>query len=630
MNVPARLFLGLVLLVSAAVFAQEASPAAVPTPAEGAANSDVVLERYALANSTLAESLTTLSTDPSRSLEMLQRASVVLGPLAQDSASTTLVSGMEATFDRARTAIENRSPTDLTVQIALLDGGFRRLVYEAALRAGKGGDMDTASRRLIALAKDMKLPPSTLQSLSKPITELEVLRATFEGGVAQAVLSEVQRSRTFIGQDKSAVYRVLGRSYGVFTPVQDSPRLPAEANSSFVAALKAVIEDDQEELTAQLDILETQLSNFSQAAATVTNTVTPLNPDASEGEAASETVATPASESAASAVSTTAADSETPAQPALPTASSAEEAADATTMLAAKPAPKIAPDEVAQNLAAFGLSEAQQEPLAAEYRRVGLQGPQEAVEALYAQGARILGAVQAGDMTATDDLLTDFGSSYRTLLQPIVVRQNAPADTQMVNLLNTLEEASALRLQDIALLIDQVEGLEQILGSVAPVTSQALALQASTTWIGLVRTVLMILLGLVAFVPLYLLNLAFGGGNRNWQWVGAALFLLLLPVIYEGFSFLGSLLTDLTGLEPLNVLAEFSIFQSTLAQLVWVVLTAIAIGFATAGLYGICVQFGLLGKQKAESPVGATSERHLSATSANLSPNTIVDWDEEY
>ena len=126
-------------------------------------------------------------------------------------------------------------------------------------------------------------------------------------------------------------------------------------------------------------------------------------------------------------------------------------------------------------------------------------------------------------------------------------------------------------------------------------------------------------------MPLYLLNLAFGGGNRNWQWVGVSLFLLLLPIIFEGLISLGGLLAYLTGAQVLNALAPFSPFQNVVSQIVWVALTGTAIVFAVAGLYGICVQFGLLGKRNegsAEDP---------SQTMVEMgSPETAIDWDEEF
>jgi membrane-anchored glycerophosphoryl diester phosphodiesterase (GDPDase) len=130
-------------------------------------------------------------------------------------------------------------------------------------------------------------------------------------------------------------------------------------------------------------------------------------------------------------------------------------------------------------------------------------------------------------------------------------------------------------------------------------------------------------------VPLALLNLAFGGSNRNWQLVGVALFFLFLPVIYEGLSYLGTFLADVTGVDVLDSLARFSIFQNTISQVVWTLLMALAILFAIIGLRGICVQFGLIGKRKQDDVVPA--EAPVTTIPANATGSeTVVDWDEEF
>jgi hypothetical protein len=130
-------------------------------------------------------------------------------------------------------------------------------------------------------------------------------------------------------------------------------------------------------------------------------------------------------------------------------------------------------------------------------------------------------------------------------------------------------------------------------------------------------------------VPLYLLFLAFGGGNRNWQLIGYALFLLLVPVIYEGISYILSSIATPLNMPALDVLSRFSMFQNTFTQLLWVLLTALAIGLATAGLYGICVQFGLLGK-RVEDPATTMLEAPASDPEMVAAKTTSFEWDEEF
>jgi hypothetical protein len=153
--------------------------------------------------------------------------------------------------------------------------------------------------------------------------------------------------------------------------------------------------------------------------------------------------------------------------------------------------------------------------------------------------------------------------------------------------------------------IVQLGSLEGALAGREAGLLQAANASSSLWWPGLVRASAVILLALLAFYPLYLLNLAFGGGNRSWRWVAAALFLLLLPVIYEGVAYAGALLAATTGVTALAAPLVLSPFQSPLGGLLWVIVSALAILFASTGLYGICKRFGLLGRAPVRTPKGA-------------------------
>src|SRR5690606_31434861 len=120
--------------------------------------------------------------------------------------------------------------------------------------------------------------------------------------------------------------------------------------------------------------------------------------------------------------------------------------------------------------------------------------------------------------------------------------------------------------------------------------------------------------------------MAFGGGNANWRLVAWALFLLVLPVIYEGLASLGSVLADATGMPELDVLARWSMFTSTTGQVAWALVVLLAVLFATIGLRGICAQFGLLGGRGA-APVGSSP---TLVESSGVSHKSAVDWDDEF
>ena len=140
---------------------------------------------------------------------------------------------------------------------------------------------------------------------------------------------------------------------------------------------------------------------------------------------------------------------------------------------------------------------------------------------------------------------------------------------------------------------------------------------------------MLVVLAVLAFVPLRYLNLAFGGGNANWRLVAWALFLLLVPLVYEGLAALGSILADLLEMPGLDVLASWSMFTSTTGQVVWALLLFIALLLATIGLRGICRQFGLLGGASTVG-VGAASANPTLVDMTRSTKPSAVDWDDEF
>jgi hypothetical protein len=199
-------------------------------------------------------------------------------------------------------------------------------------------------------------------------------------------------------------------------------------------------------------------------------------------------------------------------------------------------------------------------------------------------------------------------------------------DTATTELVARLAETSALRLQDVVVLAGQIDGVGGAVLEGRPLPALQRGAQATTAvWAGPVRDLVSLVIGLLALVPLFLLNLAFGGGNRHWQTIGAALFLLWIPALFEGLVGLGGVLARYAGFDALLVLAPYSVLGNAQAQTVWAALTLLAIVFAIAGLSGISRQFGLLGgRRKAGVKGTATSAPRLTEATAKT-----VDWDDE-
>jgi hypothetical protein len=439
-----------------------------------------------------------------------------------------------------------------------------------------------AQSRLARLANDLGFPQAQRQALLQETT-LPVLQAHYEIGTAFRVAEHLASARTQAGTSVAEAYLALARAYSAYIPIQDSPRLVEAAGPRLVSAINALIAGDLTAMNEQLVRVEQQFLALSQAATALLTPAVPEPPIAVAPE---------------------------PPTVEKPPDLMAQERAEVLS-------------ELERTLARFGLSPAERSRLAATYLEAELATPEAALEQLWAHSARIAVAAQNGEIAATRQALSVAEHDYRRYLQPLVSSRDEGLNHRTLELFRSLAASPALRLQDTATLTQQIRHLATALGGGTPPLAEQLSAVTTSYWAGWPRLVVMILLGILAFVPLRLLNLAFGGGNRNWQLVGVALFLLLLPVIFESLAFLGSLLASLLNLESLNALASYSIFQSELAQLVWVLVTALAIALAIVGLRGICVQFGLLGQRNKMT----TSQSRRTQESR---PESAVDWDEEF
>ena len=624
---------------------------------------DSVLQSYTLATENLDEALVSLPTDGALSREALDRAAQTLRPLSRDVVSTSLIGALENTFTRAATAVQNQSATDLAVQTAVLRGGFQRLVYESALRAANEGDLELARERLTTLATDLGFDVTTLEAMSAA-DNYATLIVAFDQGVAQAVQQDLGAASEQLGTDQGGTYVSLAEAYGTFLTVQDSPRVAATANGTFVEAFRTLTSDPAdtelaeggaatepvETLPLLLELSQT-MAQFEEAArATLAGESVSLptaneNIDLATGEAAPSD-ATPSDSAVVTDASDTAAPEAAPLETPLetsrgtsPSVAGAEAVDDGVTLVLeptptdtavnsnvateTSPAPS---DALSESLNGYGLTPERQAQLAEVYRAQNVASVEGAVEALYAEGGRVLVAVETGDIGAAKTYLRAYRTTYNQLLSPLVAGRSLTVDQDTERLADSLLASPSLRLQDVAVLVGQVDSVAAALSGSAPSGAHQTLLATSLVWSGWLRTVVVLLLGVLAFVPLWLLNLAFGGANRNWRLIGVALFLLLLPIMFEGVSSLGALLSTITGVEALNILSVFSIFQNTLSQVAWVVLTALAIGLASAGLYGICVQFGLIGTPPASNDTVISTHE----TSMQLTGDSGVDWDEEF
>jgi hypothetical protein len=647
---PLRRFLfGLLLLASFALAQEE----------------DQILQNYSLGIENLAQAVELMPNDSLQSTDALERASTALRFLAGSSNSTTLVSQLQNTFERAKTSIQNQSQDDLAVQVAVLKGGFQRLVYEAAIGSANNGDLATTQARLTRIARNSGLPEEVQTALSNE-ADLGKLFATFEQGSANIIKAHLGNVSGWLEQDKGVAYQTLASAYGTYLPIADSPRVDASSGSLFSQSFQALVADDTETLNQGISQLNTQMDTLANAAAAIvsgtTSATVPVveaapvteaeavvaetpevavanvevaQPEAVQGEAvdaaAPEAVVAEASEIPAVDATTT---EPTTTEPTTTEPTTTDPAVDpAVDPNAAMAAPVTNPfkDALTGELARMGLSPNQQDNISEKLLADGYTSVNSVVNDVMAKTGFAMSAVQEGDQGKAKKLLQGVQGTYSTFLSDIVNGKDPAVDTGTQGLLATLSSSPSLRQEDVATLNQQWASVSNALGNteVTPSGLQGVANGVTGFWAGWTRTIVMIVLGLFAFVPLYLLFLAFGGGNRNWQLIGYALFLLLLPIIYEGVSFLLSAINSFVNVPTLDILSRFSFFQNPVMQVVWAVLTAAAIALATMGLYGICVQFGLIGRK--DDVAGTIVESSApSQTSIESARTTNFEWDEEF
>lgn len=553
--------------------------------AAGLASAQDPLQSYTLASESLSEAVSQLPNDGASARDAISRAANSLRPLSRDTSSPQLVGALERVVERAQTAIDNQSQSDLAVQVAVLRGGLQRLLYESALQAAGDGDLDAARARLAAIAQDAGAEAPAGESAAD-------LLASFEAGMAGVARQKLERAAALLGSDKGAAYVTLAQAYGAFFPVQDSPRLASSLSPGFSQAFQALVGDDADTFVSATAELRAALERFEEAART-------------GAPGASQAVAAPGGEAGL-------------LEP--EAASPASEAPETAAPAASPPAGQAANGALEQELSGFGVSGAVAQQLAAQYRTLGLGSVSAALGQLYAEGARAQLAAQRGEQREALARLAALDASYQRLLTPLL--RGSAAERETSALLSRLQRLPELRQQDVALLLGQLEALERGLAGAEASGQQRAMLASEPLWSGWPRLVVLLVLAVLAFLPLRLLNLAFGGANRNWRLIGVALFLLLLPAIYEGLSALFAIVADLSGAEGLRVLSAFSIFQNTLSQLLWAALTLVAIVLASVGLYGICVQFGLLGAPSSKETIVSTHEAPAA--------QAPVDWDEEF
>jgi len=215
--------------------------------------------------------------------------------------------------------------------------------------------------------------------------------------------------------------------------------------------------------------------------------------------------------------------------------------------------------------------------------------------------------------------------NFSAKIEPLAALVNPSLTERTLRALTRLTQAVGVRAIDVFPVYEALEELGRQFRT-GPRETPWLDFRLSLlNLVGIPRAVFFLLAAALAFFPLYLIRLTFGGRNVYWNLLGLAFLFLLLPILAEGLSYFGSVMAEYGGLPWLAALANLSIGQGLLPYLAWGLSAFLVVALAGAGLRGIAAQFGLLKERGAE--VTATGVEPPPST---LTSETIVEWDEEF
>lgn len=564
------------------------------------------------------------NSNPARALELLSKAEDDFRKGAGELAPV-LREGIQQSLADARQALARRSKADLEARIQIIKAVLGKALYDSYFSALAAGNSAEANRLLPKVLSASGLPAS-LQAQAQTLAaanNLDGLRRLFERTYAQGIANALQRAQAQTSTVQA--YLEVIRAYALYLVVQDSPRARGLSAKAFVDALSKLSSGNLSGFRADVQALAAEAQNFLKAVS---------NPQSQQPRSPAATQTPPA----AGGVRLTA-----PRTPPAPKEVVSPTAPPASTQ------PTLVQDAYQQLLGDLRFlikDERQLERVADSLTGAGIYSIDDWKRALLEVRGRLMEAQAQAESGQTDTArrtLVQVHARYRTAIAPLVEALQPELALRTSRLLELAENAVGLRTSDFTVLSGELLENSLALEGRSLGAFHDLQVWLLQTILGIPRAFVFILAGLLAFFPLYLLRLTFGGRNIYWRFLGLAFFFLLLPAMMEGLSYIGSILSDprYGRLPFLSVLTNLSIQQNLLAQLFWGLTVFLVVIFATIGLRGIAAQFGLLQNQR--TPVrrnrNTTIPQASAATAAagasakpnpGLTSETIVEWDEEF
>lgn len=570
-----------------------------------------------------------------------------------------LRNGVLQSLADAKQALSRKSSADLEARIGLIRAILGKALYDSYFVALSGGKAQEAATLLPRVLSASRLPGS-LKAQADTLAaanNVDGLRRLFERTYAQGILSALQRAQA---QSSSVqAYLEATRAYSLYLVVQDSPRARGLSAKAFVDALGKLSSGNFSGFKSDVKGLTAQAQGFLDGIAAQSKrsnpTATATNPPKSGGvrpQVGPQQGAKPAAPKAQPATPKPTQTAKPQVVQAKPQQNVIKPAPEPTS----KPSVRVEPPPFLA--AAQGIEDPYQrlmgdlkflikdpqkaERVADSLSGAGIYSIDDWRRALLELRGRLLEAqVQAegGQGEAAKRTLAQINSRYQVAVQPMVKALNPNLANRTTRIFTTAQNAVGLRTSDFTVLSGELLDNGLVLEGKRLGFFHDLQVWVLQSILGIPRAFLFILAGMLAFFPLYLLTLTFGGRNIYWRYLGLAFFFLLLPAMMEGLSYIGSILADSKyGRIPiLGLLTNLSIQQNLIAQLFWGFTVFLVVAFATAGLRGIAAQFGLLQNQRSlirnatRNPTQPQAQPARAAMpNPGLTSETIVEWDEEF
>ncbi len=543
-----------------------------------------------------------------------------------------LSDGVVQSLKNARVAISRKSKADLESQLWVVRGSLGKMLYEAMFQAAYKGDPKQSLALLDRLVKITARTPD-LKNKAVPLIQagdIKSLRTLFERAYAGAIAKTLALAKQ--RKNRASKFALTAKAYGLYLVVQDSPRLKGSLAKEFVGALADLQSNDLASYNSKIDQLIAASRDFFKAAGAQAGSVEPATPAAAKpsapGGAAQTSKPKPAASIAAPATA--------PKAAATPKAAAAAKAAPAAASKPVVAAPLVSPKEqLLQDVEFLVPDKKKAQKAATLLAQSGIYSYTDWRNSLLMTEGTVGSAipyVASGNTDIAYKRLEYARSRYLYEISPLVRAVKPKLDKEVIGLFDSLMNAVGLRTTDINVLIDLLESVDAtVLGKTFVLQKPfSVGLAITKLFVGLPRAVFFILMAILALFPLYLVWLTFGGRNVYWRLLGLAFLFLLLPAVFEGIGYFGDLLATYGGVPILHKLSFASIEQNVLAQTVWAILLFLVIVFATWGLRGIAIQFGLIQDKRRQQTTVQSDSNTTSEKSPTLTSETIVEWDEEF